>query len=127
MLLEAGAVLGNQSVLLQGVNNRPHVMKKLNQELLKLRVRPYYIFHAKSVKGTGHFVTPVDDGLEIMEHLRGFTSGLAAPSYIINVPGGYGKVPLAPNYLLGRMGNQLLLRTWENRVISMEVPAGPSA
>jgi glutamate 2,3-aminomutase len=123
MLAMAGVVLGNQSVLLRGINNQPHVMKKLNQELLKIRVRPYYIFHAKGVRGTRHFITPVDDGLEIMEHLRGFTSGLAVPTYIINAPGGYGKVPIAPNYLIGKRGRKLLLRTWENRVISVDVPA----
>lgn len=126
MLVKAGAVLGNQSVLLRGVNNDPQVMKKLNQELLRLRVRPYYLFHAKDVMGASHFITPVDDGLEIMEHLRGFTSGLAVPTYIINAPGGYGKVPIAPNYLIGRRGNKLLLRTWESMVISMDVPAGPA-
>ena len=122
MLVKAGVVLGNQSVLLRGVNNDPHVIKKLNQELLKFRVRPYYIFHAKAVRGTSHFIPSVDDGLEIMEHLRGFTSGLAVPTYIINAPGGYGKVPVAPNYLVGKRDNQLLLRTWENRIISMEIP-----
>lgn len=124
MLIMAGVVLGNQSVLLRGVNNQPHVMKKLNQELLMLRVRPYYIFHAKGVRGARHFITPVEDGLEIMEHLRGFTSGLAVPTYIINAPGGYGKVPITPNYVIGKKGRKLVLRTWENRVISMDIPAG---
>ncbi len=122
MLVKAGVVLGNQAVLLQGVNNDPHVMKKLNQELLKIRVRPYYIFHAKNVKGTSHFITSVKDGLEIMEHLRGYTSGLAVPTYIINAPYGNGKTPIAPNYLLGRRGNQILLRTWENKIIPYETP-----
>lgn len=121
-LVMAGVVLGNQAVLLRGVNNDPHVMKKLNQELLKMRVRPYYIFHAKNVKGTSHFITSVDDGLEIMEHLRGYTSGLAVPTYIINAPYGNGKTPIAPNYLLGRRGNQVLLRTWENKIIPYETP-----
>ncbi len=123
MLAKAGAVLGNQSVLLRGINNQPHVMKKLNQELLKIRVRPYYIFHAKNVKGTSHFITPVDDGLKIMEHLRGFTSGLAVPTYIINAPGGYGKIPIAPRYMIGKKGGRLLLRTWENRIIAMDAPS----
>lgn len=122
MLVKAGVVLGNQAVLLRGVNNHPHVMKKLNQELLKIRVRPYYIFHAKNVKGTSHFITPVRDGLEIMEHLRGYTSGLAVPTYIINAPYGNGKTPIAPNYLLANRGNQLLLRTWENKIIPYETP-----
>lgn len=122
MLVKAGVVLGNQAVLLRGVNNDPHVMKKLNQELLKIRVRPYYIFHAKNVKGTSHFITSVKEGLEIMEHLRGYTSGLAVPTYIINAPYGNGKTPIAPNYLLGRKGNQILLRTWENKIIPYETP-----
>lgn len=125
MLVEAGVVLGNQSVLLKGVNNSPHVMKKLNQELLKLRVRPYYIFHAKSVKGTRHFITAVDEGLEIMENLRGQTSGLAVPTYIINAPGGLGKTPVLPPYLLGRDGDTLVLRTWENKVMEYNpMPGG---
>ena len=121
-LVKAGVVLGNQAVLLRGVNNDPHIMKKLNQELLKLRVRPYYIFHAKNVKGTSHFITSIDEGLEIMEHLRGYTSGLAVPTYIINAPYGNGKTPIAPNYMLGKRGNQILLRTWENKIIPYETP-----
>lgn len=120
MLVKAGVVLGNQAVLLKEVNNDPYVMKKLNQELLKIRVRPYYIFHAKNVKGTSHFITSIDEGLEIMEHLRGYTSGLAVPTYIINAPNGNGKTPIAPNYLLSRRGSQLLLRTWENKIIPYE-------
>ncbi len=123
MLVEAGVVLGNQAVLLKGVNNGPHVMKKLNQELLKIRVRPYYIFHAKPVKGTGHFITTVDEGMEIMENLRGHTSGLAVPTYVINTPGGYGKTPVLPPYLLGRKNDAIILRTWENRIVEY-FPAG---
>lgn len=123
MLVRAGVVLGNQAVLLRGVNNNPHVMKKLNHELLKVRVRPYYIFHAKNVRGTTHFITSVDDGLAIMENLRGYTSGLAVPTYIINAPYGHGKTPIAPNYLLAKRGNQLLLRTWENKIIPYEIPS----
>ncbi|MHB8918869.1 MAG: glutamate 2,3-aminomutase [Desulfocucumaceae bacterium] len=125
MLVEAGVVLGNQAVLLKGVNNSPHIMKKLNQELLKIRVRPYYIFHAKSVKGTRHFITGVDEGMEIMENLRGQTSGLAVPTYIINAPGGLGKTPVLPPYLLGRDGDNLVLRTWENKVMEYNpMPGG---
>ncbi len=81
-LVAAGVVLGNQAVLLKGINNDPDVMKKMNQELLKIRVRPYYIFHAKNVKGTAHFIPSIQEGLRIMEELRGFTSGLAIPTYI---------------------------------------------
>ena len=117
-LVKAGVVLGNQAVLLRGVNDDEHVMKKLCHELLRIRVRPYYLFHAKPVRGTGHFITSVDRGLAIMEKLRGYTSGLAVPTYIINVPGGYGKVPAGPNYLVGRDERYVYLRTWENRIIA---------
>lgn len=116
-LIRAGVVLGNQAVLLKGVNNDSHVMKKLNHELLRVRVRPYYIFHAKPVRGTSHFITSVNEGLEIMEKLRGYTSGLAVPTYIINAPGGYGKTPILPAYILEHSENNLVLRTWENRIV----------
>jgi len=99
-LTKAGVPLGNQAVLLKSINNDPHVMKKLNHELLKARIRPYYIFHAKAVTGTSHFITRVEEGLEIMEKLRGYTSGLAIPEYIINAPQGYGKTPMLPEYLV---------------------------
>lgn len=123
MLVNAGVVLGNQAVLLKGINNTPSIMKKLNHESLKIRVRPYYIFHAKQVKGTGHFITSVDDGIKIMEKLRGYTSGLAVPSYIINTPNGYGKTPVLPQYILDRDEECISLRTWEHRVI--KYPNGP--
>lgn len=116
-LVKAGAVLGNQAVLLREVNNNHHMMKKLNQELLKIRVRPYYIFHAKKVMGTAHFITSIDEGMEIMEKLRGYTSGLAVPTYVINAPGGLGKTPVLPQYILARTGQDITLRTWEKRVI----------
>ena len=115
MLAKAGVVMGNQAVLLNHINNDAHVMKKLNHELLKVRIRPYYIFHAKSVKGTSHFMTKVEEGLEIMEKLRGFTSGLAIPTYIVNAPKGYGKTPMLPNYLLEMDKDHIKIRTWENR------------
>lgn len=116
-LIDAGVVLGNQAVLLKGINNDANVMKKLNQELLKIRVRPYYLFHAKPVKGTRHFITSVDEGLEIVGKLRGFTSGLAIPTYIINAPNGQGKVPVLPSYLLGYDDRTVSLRNWEGREI----------
>ena len=116
-LVEAGVVLGNQAVLLKGINNDPHVMKKLNQELLKIRVRPYYIFQAKAVKGTRHFITSVDDGIAVMEKLRGYTSGLAVPTYIINAPNGYGKTPVMPLYILNKGDGKVRMRTWENRLL----------
>lgn len=115
-LAEAGAVLGNQAVLLKGINDSPTVMRKLNHELLRIRVRPYYIFHAKDVQGTRHWQTSVRCGLSIMESLRGHTSGMAVPTYIVNAPGGYGKIPIMPNYILDMQDDKVTLRTWEGRV-----------
>lgn len=117
MLIKAGVVLGNQAVLLKGINNNANVMKKLNHELLKIRVRPYYIFHAKKVRGTEHFIPSVDDGIEIIEKLRGYTSGLAVPTYIINAPNGYGKTPVLPQYVVSKKEDEIVLRTWEKRIV----------
>ncbi len=116
-LARAGVSLGNQAVLLKGVNNDPFVMRKLNQELLKIMVRPYYIFHPKRVKGTAHFWVKIAEGLKVMEHLRGYTTGMAIPTYILNAPKGYGKVPLLPQYLLWIGDDTAVIRTWENRII----------
>ncbi|MDQ7093108.1 glutamate 2,3-aminomutase [Desulfosporosinus sp. PR] len=121
-LIAAGVVLGNQAVLLKGVNHQPEVMKKLNQELLKIRVRPYYIFHAKNVKGTRHFVPRIQDGLAVMQYLRGYTSGLAVPTYIINAPKGGGKTPILPQYLVSLDENQAVLKTWEGKLVPYETP-----
>ena len=87
MLSDSGISIGNQMVLLNGINNNKFIVQCLNHELLKIRVRPYYIFHPKQVKGTGHFLCSVDEGMEILEHLRGRTSGMAIPTYIINALG----------------------------------------
>ncbi|MBN2540697.1 MAG: glutamate 2,3-aminomutase [Bacilli bacterium] len=119
-LANAGIPLGNQAVLLNGINNDKFVMQCLNQELLKIRVKPYYIFHAKKVRGTMHFNTSIDDGLEIMEHLRGYTSGMAIPTYIVNAPLGKGKTPMLPQYLLSRGKDHILFRTWEGEMIHYE-------
>ena len=116
-LAKAGVALGNQAVLLKGINNDPHIMKKLNHNLLQIMVKPYYIFHAKPVKGTAHFIAKVEDGIEIMEHLRGYTSGLAIPWYIINAPEGHGKTPIVPQYLISFGEDYILMRTWEGMVI----------
>lgn len=115
-LAAAGVPVGNQTVLLAGINDNPHIMKKLNHELLKIRVRPYYIFHAKSVKGTTHFGTSIEKGIEIMNCLRGQTSGLAVPTYIINAPQGGGKTPILPEYLLSLSQEKAVLRTWEDKI-----------
>lgn len=118
-LADAGVVLGNQSVLLKGVNDDPYVIRRLNHELLKMRVRPYYLFHAKPVRGTSHFRTTIDRGLEIMADLRGRTSGLAIPAYVFNVPGGRGKVPLLPDYLVYHDEEVCVLRTWRGDVVTI--------
>ena len=115
-LARAGISLGNQAVLLKGINNDPHVMKKLNHELLKCMVRPYYIFHAKPVRGTTHFIAKVEEGIEIMEQLRGYTSGLAVPYYIINAPAGHGKTPMLPQYLISMGKDYIVIRNWEGKI-----------
>lgn len=119
-LARCGINLGNQAVLLKGINNDPMVMRKLNQELLKIMVRPYYIFHAKGVQGTSHFRTRVEEGIEIMETLRGSTSGLAIPTYIVNAPHGYGKTPMLAEYLVSLGKDKIVIRTWENRIMDYE-------
>ncbi|MDL2300637.1 KamA family radical SAM protein [Clostridiaceae bacterium OttesenSCG-928-D20] len=115
MLANSGIPLGNQMVLLKGVNNDKYTVAALNHELLKARVKPYYIFHAKKVIGTAHFQTSIEEGLEIMEYLRGNTSGMAIPAYIINAPKGQGKTPILPQYLIGKEGEKLKFRTWEGK------------
>lgn len=115
-LANIGIPLGNQAVLLNGINNNKYVMRLLNQQLLKCRVKPYYIFHAKKVIGTTHFNTSIDDGIEIMEYLRGFTSGMAIPTYIVNAPKGNGKTPILPQYLISRGRDYIKLRTWEGKI-----------
>ncbi|EQK43443.1 L-lysine 2,3-aminomutase [[Clostridium] bifermentans ATCC 638] len=119
-LANNGVPLGNQAVLLNGVNNDKYLMRCLNHELLKIRVKPYYIFHSKHVKGTTHFNTSVDEGMEIMEYLRGYTSGMAIPTYIINAPKGKGKTPLLPQYLISKGSDYIMIRTWEGEVVKVE-------
>jgi len=120
LLADAGIPLGNQMVLLRGVNDDRFVVRKLGQQLLKLRVKPYYIFHPKQVIGTSHFWVRLEEGLEIMDSLRGFTSGLAIPTYIVNGSGGLGKTPLLPNYLLYIGRDKAVFRNWEGRIFEIE-------
>jgi len=117
-LIKAGAVIGNQAVLLKGVNNDPHVMKTLGHELLKIRIRPYYLFQAKPVRGTSHFITSINEGIEIMRNLRGFTSGLAVPEYIVSAPEGLGKVAVSDINAWQAADGEILLKTWEGRLSS---------
>jgi len=123
LLADAGVPLGNQSVLLRGVNNCPRVMKRLVHELLKMRVRPYYIYQCDLSRGLEHFRTSVGEGLEIMEYLRGHTSGLAVPTYVIDAPGGGGKIPVMPQYVLTRSADKVVLRNYEG-VISLYAEPG---
>ncbi|MDD3048945.1 MAG: KamA family radical SAM protein [Bacilli bacterium] len=116
-LADAGIPLGNQSVLLNGINNDKYVQMVLNRKLNLIRVKPYYLFHAKNVKGTMHFNTSIKDGLEIMKYLRGNTSGLAIPTYILNSANGLGKIPLLPEYVVSNNNDVLTLRTWEGKTV----------
>lgn len=119
-LANAGIPLGNQMVLLNKINNDKFVVRKLNQELLKIRVKPYYIFHPKAVKGTSHFWVKFEEGLEIMESLRGRTSGMAIPSYIVNGSEGMGKTPILPNYLLYIGKDKAHFRNWRGQSFSIK-------
>jgi len=121
MLIDSGVQVGNQSVLLKGINSDKNVMKKLVHELLRIRVRPYYIFNCKKLQGIQHFRASVGEGLNIMENLRGYSSGLGVPTYIITAPEGKGKTPLYPTYLLNINRNgKLLFRTWAGQVCEYE-------
>lgn len=124
ILADNGFVLGNQMVLLKGVNDHRYTVRLLNQNLLKLRVRPYYIFHAKNVKGTLHFQTSIQAGINILKDLRGNTSGLAIPTYIINAPEGLGKIPLNYQYLTELQDNIVKLETWEGKYIYLSDVGG---
>jgi lysine 2,3-aminomutase len=112
LLADHGIPLGSQTVLLKGINDDPATMKKLMHELLKIRVRPYYIYQCDPVVGSGHFRTSVETGMRIIEHLRGHTTGYAVPTYVIDAPGGGGKVPVGPDYLIGRNKDHWILRNY---------------
>ena len=122
MLSKAGVPLGCQTVLLKGVNDDPKVMMKLMHELLKARVRPYYIYMADQVAGGEHFRTTVQKGLEIMKALRGWTSGLAVPQFVIDSPGGGGKVPLLPEYVEEINDDEVVFRNYEGKRFSYKQP-----
>ncbi|WP_027482175.1 KamA family radical SAM protein [Deinococcus pimensis] len=121
-LTRAGVPLGNQAVLLRGVNDHPVIMQKLMRELVKIRVRPYYIYQCDLVHGAGHLRTTVAKGLEIMESLRGHTSGYSIPTYVVDAPGGGGKIPVAPNYVLSHSPDKLILRNFEGYIAAYSEP-----
>ena len=121
-LLRSGVPVNNQSVLLRGVNDSVEVQRKLCQGLLKIKVRPYYLYQCDEVQGTEHLRTPVETGLQIIEGLRGHTSGLAVPAFVIDLPEGGGKVPLQPSYILKRNKDELILRNYEGGVFRYRNP-----
>ncbi|HEY2852142.1 MAG TPA: KamA family radical SAM protein [Gemmatimonadaceae bacterium] len=124
-LADAGVPLGCQTVLLRGVNDDPQIMKELMQKLLKARVRPYYIYMADQVAGGEHFRTQVEKGLEIVKALRGWTSGLAVPHFVIDAPGGGGKVPLLPEYVEEINEDEVIFRNYEGKRFVYKQPRQP--
>ena len=115
-LADAGIPLGSQTVLLKGVNDDVETMRQLVHGLLKIRVKPYYLYQCDPISGSAHFHTPVEKGLEIIRGLRGHTTGYAVPTYVIDAPGGGGKIPLLPDYVVGREGDDLLLENYAGRI-----------
>jgi len=122
-MADAGIPLGNQSVLLRGVNDCPQVMKKLVCDLVKIRVRPYYIYQCDLSMGLEHFRTPVSKGIEIIENLRGHVSGYAVPTFVVDAPGGGGKIPVMPQYLISQSPERVVLRNFEGVITTYTQPA----
>ncbi len=118
MLVDSGVPLGSQTVLMKGINDRPAIMKKLFHELLKARVRPYYIYQCDPVKGTAHFRTPVSAGINIIEKLRGHTTGYAVPTFVVDGPGGGGKIPIMPNYVVSVKDGVWTLRNFAGKLFT---------
>ena len=121
-LVEGGIPIMNQTVLLRKINSDVLIMKRLMQELLKIRVKPYYIYQCDLSEGISHFRTPIQKGIEIIEALRGHTSGLAVPEFVIDVPGGGGKVPVMPSYLISQSDKKVILRNYEGLIASYPQP-----
>lgn len=121
-IARAGIPIGNQTVLLRGVNDCPTIMGRLCRELLRIRVRPYHLYQCDPVSGIGHFRTNVGEGIRIIEALRGHTSGLAVPNFVIDAPGGAGKIPVGPNYMLSDCGSQVVLRNFEGIILKYDNP-----
>jgi len=115
-LANAGIPLGSQTVLLHKINDRLETMKRLVLGLLKIRVKPYYLYQCDPIPGSSHFRTSVKTGLDLIDGLRGHTTGYAVPTYVIDAPGGGGKIPLLPEYVVGKEGNDLILRNYEGRI-----------
>lgn len=122
LMADAGIPLGNQSVLLRGINDCTHVMLKLVNDLVKIRVRPYYIYQCDLSLGLSHFRTPVAKGIEIIEGLRGHTSGYCVPTFVVDAPGGGGKTPVMPNYVISQSHNKVILRNFEGVITTYDEP-----
>jgi lysine 2,3-aminomutase len=121
-LADAGCLLGNQMVLLKGVNDDPAIVKELNHKLLLMRIRPYYIYQCDLAKGISHFRTPVETGVRIIEALRGHTSGLAVPQFVVDAPNGGGKIPVNPEYVVSHLGKRWTLRNYAGRQYVYDEP-----
>lgn len=121
-LADAGCVINNQMVLLKGINDDAKIVKELNHKLLMMRVRPYYIFQCDMSQGISHFRTPVETGINIIENLRGWTSGMAVPHYVIDAPGGGGKIPILPNYVVKHEGKKWTLRNFRKQQFEYNEP-----
>jgi len=124
-LADAGIPLGNQSVLLRGVNDCPHIMRDLVQDLVRNRVRPYYIYQCDLSLGIEHFRTSVAAGIEIIEGLRGHTSGYAVPTFVVDAPGGGGKIPVMPQYIISQSPDRVILRNYEGVITTYTEPDLP--
>ena len=122
-LADAGIPLGNQSVLLRNVNDRPQIIEHLCRKLVRMRVRPYYLYQCDLVRGIEHFRTPVSRGIEIMEYLRGRLSGVAIPTFVIDAPHGGGKIPIMPNYIVSTSPTQTVIRNFEGMLVAYPEPA----
>ncbi len=120
-LLRRGIPVNNQTVLLKGVNDKPEIMLELMRKLLRIKVKPQYLFHCDPIKGAVHFRTTVDKGLEIIRYLRGRISGMGIPTYAVDLPGGKGKVPLLPNYVVERKGNTFLFESFDGELVEYTI------
>jgi len=115
-LADAGIPLGSQTVLLKGVNDDLETMRKLMHGLLKIRVKPYYLYQADPISGSSHFRTPVSKGVELIRGLRGHTTGYAVPNFVVDAPNGGGKIPIAPDYVVGYENGDLLLKSFDGDI-----------
>jgi lysine 2,3-aminomutase len=121
-LVDAGIPVGNQAVLLRGVNSSVRCMRALSRELLRMRVRPYYLFQGDTVVGTDHLRTPVEDAIRIVDGMRGWMSGMGVPHLVIDAPGGGGKIPIGPNYIVDLAQDEVTLRNYRGAVVTYPQP-----